>query len=653
LKRKVRILILEESPADAALVEEEFKNAKIRYSMERVDTKDAFLKALTRFKPDVILSDYSLPQFDSMSALRLTKKHCAGLPFIIVTGAINEETAVECMKAGAADYVLKDRLGRLIPAVQGALAKFQAMEEKHQAEEALIASEMRYRKLFESAREGILLMDAETNRITDINPYMLGLMECGRKAVTGKTLDEIGIKSEGKTGEKLSDQIKASDVVHINGIYLISANGSRSDLEMTCSTYAIDTKRKIQCNIRDISDRKQGEEEKEKIRAQLFQAQKMEAIGTLAGGVAHDFNNLMTAIQVSTDVALLRLDESDPMCRELKEIRYAALRASSLIRQLLLFSRKQLMEFLVVNVNTTVENLLKMLHRLIGEDIQIQTELAPDLWTIQADAGNIEQVIMNLALNARDAMPSGGNLIIKTENMQIDDAFCKTMADARPGQFVSLTIEDTGVGIGEDVIPRIFEPFFTTKGPGQGTGLGLSVVYGIVKQHRGWIQVSSILTKGSAFRVFIPAVDAEEDMPEEQKVSIKDFYGKGERILLVEDEEKVRESANKAMTKCGYRVIPTSNSMEALDVFHQENGRFDLVFSDVVLSDGSGIELAEELLTARPDVNILLCSGYTDQKSQWPLIRDKGFRFLQKPYTLPDLLKALQNALHGDVSHKE
>ena len=645
MKKKIKILILEDNPTDAELIKHECTELNLGVKFQKVDTKELFLDSIKSFNPDIILSDYSLPQFDGMSALRLAKKHAPSIPFIIVTGAINEETAVECMKAGAADYVLKDRLSRLVPSIKGALDKSRAMQEKKKAEDALVASEMRYRRLFESAKEGIVLMDAGSSQITDVNPFMLNLMLAERKEVLGKPIWEIGLMKEQGTLQDAFEAMKKDEYLHCEDIYIQPYPDIQIDLELTCNIYSIDSKKLIQCNLRDITERRQGEDEKEKIRAQLFQAQKMEAIGTLAGGVAHDFNNLMTAVQVSTDVAMMKVDETNLIYRELKEIRFAAMRAAGLIRQLLLFSRKQLMEFQLLNINMTIENLIKMLQRLIGENIAIQTEFDDDIWSIQADPGNVEQVIMNLSLNARDAMPQGGKLLFRTANEVIDKAFCKIKPDARPGDFVCLTVEDNGEGIPPDTISRIFEPFFTSKGPGEGTGLGLSVVYGIVKQHGGWIDVKSETGKGTVFNVYFPGSGEQEEVKEEEKESIKKLKGNGQRILLVEDEEKVRESTQKAMDRCGYQVFAASCASEALTLFKKKKGDFDLVFSDVVLSDRSGIELADDLLSLKKDLHILLSSGYTDHKSQWPLIREKGLRFLQKPYTLSELLKAIQEAL--------
>jgi len=397
--------------------------------------------------------------------------------------------------------------------------------------------------------------------------------------------------------------------------------------------------------VRDITGRRQAEEEKEKMRTQLFQAQKMEAIGILAGGIAHDFNNLLTTIQGYTELAMMGLNEDDPLHHDLKQIHLAAMRAADLTRQLLLFSRRQPMEFAPLNIKRMVDDLQKMLERLIGEDIIINTEMEPDLWTVRADKGNIEQVIMNLVVNARDIMPEGGTINIKAENVILNKEDCKVIPESRPGRFVCLSVEDTGMGMDKETIRHIFEPFFTTKEVGRGTGLGLSVVYGIVKQHEGWINVESVLGKGSKFKIYLPAYSAKLEDEAEKKILLAELQGSGERILLVEDEKSVRRFAARVLRKNGYVVFEAENAKEALDIFEREEGKFHLIFCDVVLPDQSGLKLIEQFLSRKEELRVLMNSGYTNQKSQWPIIREKGFQFLPKPYSLVDLLQAVREGI--------
>lgn len=396
---------------------------------------------------------------------------------------------------------------------------------------------------------------------------------------------------------------------------------------------------------RDITERRLMEEEREKMQMQLFQSQKMEAIGILAGGVAHDFNNLLTTIQGYTEVAMLKVDGANPIYRDLNHIHYASIRAAELTRQLLLFSRKRPIELTPLNLNRAIKNSLEMFRRLIGEDIAIDISLGIDLLAVCADAGSIDQVIMNLVVNARDAMPDGGKITIKTENVTIDKEYCTAFSYAQPGEFVCLSVADTGVGMDKETIQHAFEPFFSTKKPGKGTGLGLPVVYGIVKQHGGWINVYSESGLGSTFNVYFPAVFIEPEEKSDEAISLQEFQGRNERILLVEDEESVREFATIVLSENGYVVVAAVDAKEALDIFEKEKEVFHLILSDVVLPDQSGLQLVDKLLLRKPDVQILLCSGYMDEKSQWPVINEKGFRFIQKPYTLVNLLRAVREAI--------
>ncbi len=401
-----------------------------------------------------------------------------------------------------------------------------------------------------------------------------------------------------------------------------------------------------QAIVSDILER--SAEEKKVIQGQLLQSQKIEAIGQLAGGVAHDFNNLLTIIRGQLDLAMLGLEEADPMRRDLDQARGASIRAADLTRQLLLFSRRQPMAFQPVDLNQTVDNLLKMLKRLIGEDITIHVDLATGLHTVEADAGNLEQVLMNLAVNARDAMADGGDLFIATSNVDIERVPEGEALESRSGRYIRLSVRDSGTGIDPDAMEHIFEPFFTTKSVGaSGTGLGLSVAYGIVKQHKGWIEATSEPGEGARFDVYLPAgtgTPAQQD----DDVSWEGFRGNGEGILLIEDEAGVRRLTKRILASNGYVVYTAGNATEAEAVFEQRSHEIVLVFSDVVLPGQSGIELVEQFRARTPRLKVLLCSGYTDDKSQWPVIRDRGFRFVRKPFNIAELLRSLREVLEED-----
>jgi two-component system cell cycle sensor histidine kinase/response regulator CckA len=402
--------------------------------------------------------------------------------------------------------------------------------------------------------------------------------------------------------------------------------------------------------LREAKNRQQrrlAEEEKNKMKAQLLQAQKMEAIGRLTGGVAHDFNNLLTAIRGYSDMALLQSTPDSAIYKDLTEIQSAAERAMNLTRQLLLFSRRQPMKFISLDLNKTIEDLLGILHRLIGEDIEVHYDLVPDTLSVYADQVSVEQMIVNLMVNAKDAMPEGGKITIRTEKIKLNDQAVQDMPEGRPGQFIRFSVIDTGIGMDPEIQEHIFEPFFSTKEFGKGSGLGLSVVYGIIQEHKGWIRVVSEVHKGSTFEIYLPYFPEQPRIENEsiREISLDKYQGKGERILLIEDEDDLRRFTERALNRCGYVVYAAADHKEAMNIFKKEKGQFQLIFSDVVLPDINGIKLAEKFLSLNPDIQVLLTSGYIDQKAQWQLIKDKGYPFLQKPYTMIHLLTAIRKAI--------
>jgi PAS domain S-box-containing protein len=382
---------------------------------------------------------------------------------------------------------------------------------------------------------------------------------------------------------------------------------------------------------------------RKKLEEQLLQSQKMEAVGRLAGGVAHDFNNILTSVIGYSDILLKKLPDDDALCRSVEEIKKGGQRAAHLTQQLLAFSRKQVLEKHVLCLDATINDMYGMLRRLIGENIELSTDLKQI--RVEGDPGQIQQVIMNLVVNAKDAMPEGGKISIRTEQVTIDEEYCRVSPDASPGEFVCLSVADTGTGMDKETLAHAFEPFYTTKESGKGTGLGLPVVYGIVKQHNGWINVYSEPNHGTVFKVYLP-VTIEDDKKSKEAAEQDAPVGSGERILLVEDEDGLREFATEALTEHGYEVFAAASAGEALRTFHKEQGQFDVVFSDVVLPDRSGLEIASEVLMRDPDMPFLLTSGYTDQQAQWSEVCEKGLPFLQKPYSLRDLLNAINRVIY-------
>jgi PAS domain S-box-containing protein len=383
--------------------------------------------------------------------------------------------------------------------------------------------------------------------------------------------------------------------------------------------------------VHDITERRRAQKEITDLEEQLRQSQKMEAIGRLAGGIAHDFNNLLTLIKGYTQLSLLELKEKSPLKDDIEGIKKASERAADLIRQLLVFSRRQVMEMKVLDLNTLLRDLDKMLRRVIGENIELVTLLTDDLARVKADPGQMEQVMINLVVNARDAMPFGGKLTIETANVEVDEAFARAHIGANPGRYVRLSVRDTGVGMTPEVQERVFEPFFTTKKKGQGTGLGLSTVYGIVKQSGGNIWLDSAPGQGTTFKIYLPRV---EELAEELT---EDLHGEDlpqgrETVLVVEDEERVRQLSVRILTRQGYRVWEAANGVEALRICERQKEPIDLMLTDVVMPQMGGKELAEKVQPLRPQMRVLFTSGYMDDDSVHKIL-NSGNQFLKKPFS--------------------
>jgi len=396
----------------------------------------------------------------------------------------------------------------------------------------------------------------------------------------------------------------------------------------------------------DISTQKQVEMEKAQLENQLLQSQKMEAVGRLAGGIAHDFNNLLTSISGNAELALMDVEVGSPLSASLYEIQKAATSAAGLIRQLLAFSRKQIIEPKVVRINDLIFNLQKMLIRIIGENIQLDTILGEDVEAIRIDPIQFEQILVNLVVNARDAMPDGGTLDVETRKVFLDEDFCHTHAEIQPGSYVMLSVSDSGCGMSEEVLSHIFEPFFTTKPKGTGTGLGLPTIYGAVRQAGGVIDVESSEGHGSRFKVYLPSVSDKVEIPEGES-SDGVLAGGSETVLLVEDEQMVRKLVVKLLDRMGYKVIQASNGQEALEMASSCNMHIDLLMTDIIMPGINGKELSEKLKNSLPDMKVLFTSGYTENVIAQEGILEEGLNFIGKPYTPQKLAAILRRIFEG------
>ncbi|HEY3123262.1 MAG TPA: PAS domain S-box protein [Thermoanaerobaculia bacterium] len=522
--------------------------------------------------------------------------------------------------------------------------------ERIRAEEALRQSEQKYRDIFDFATVGIYQSRRDGSLITANAPLAEILDYDSPEDLLRHNLDEIYVDPAER--RELITRFEPSEKAHRQEVRWKRKDGAPIWLELDARAVrnADGTTRYFEGFVHDISERKKSEEEKRRLQEQLVQAQKMEAVGQLAGGIAHDFNNLLTAITGYSELLLGELPPEDLRRSHADEIRKAGERAASLTQQLLAFSRRQVLEPKVFDVNIVVSDIERMLRRLIGEHIELKTPKAPDLWKVKADPGQIEQAILNLVLNARDAMPSGGTLAIETSNAQLDESFTRNHVPTQPGPYVCVAVSDTGVGISDDVKARLFEPFFTTKERGKGTGLGLSTTYGIVKQSGGYLWCDSEVGRGTTFRVLLPRVEEPVSQAEERK-PLPPIHPGDETLLLVEDEPEVRSLVQRILKTQGYTVVTAANPDEALAVAREFKGPIQLMVTDVVMPGMSGLQLAERLAPTRPDMRVLFMSGYTNDAIGHQGVLDPGTAFLQKPFTPNALARKVREVLDTAPRH--
>jgi len=752
----VRVLMVEDVADDAALVERELRRAGITGATRRVDSEGAYRDALRSFAPDIILTDHSLPTFGAADALRIAMLEAPDTPVIVVTGSLDEETAAEYIKAGAADYVVKHHLERVGPAVVRALDLRRARAEQARAEEARRQGEERFRALIEHgadavalvAPDGTLLFASHSiERLLGFTPAELvghpgfervhpddlprvhaalrdiianpgtpaGLeLRWRHKDGSWRYIDGVAVDrlaepavgaivvnfrdvSERRTAEAALRDSEERYRTLVEGvrdiIFALSPEGTISSLNPAFETItgwrreawvgqpferlvhpedlplALELLGRVvrgelrpasQFRVRTAkSDYRVGEfsatpqlhegrlvgilgigrdvTERVHLEQQLRQAQKMEAVGRLAGGIAHDFNNILTAITGYADLLLEDLGATDPRRQDADEIHKAADRAAGLTRQLLAFSRQQVLQPTVLEVNKLVSDLEKMLRRLLGEDVALTTQLAPTTGRVKADPGQLEQVIMNLAVNARDAMPNGGKLTLETGNVDLDESYATDHYPARAGPFVMLAVSDTGTGMSEATQAHMFEPFFTTKEKGKGTGLGLATVYGIVKQSGGFIWVYSEVGHGTTFKLYLPRVQELAERASQPAQTPARAARGTETVLVVEDEAPVRSVARQVLERHGYTVLEAPSAEAALDIATRYSGAIHLLLTDVVMPGLNGRELATRLADLRPDARVIFMSGYTDDAVTRHGVLEPGSAYVQKPFT-PDAI---------------
>jgi hypothetical protein len=637
----LRLLILEDSPYDAELAVAMLEEGGYVCQWERVDTRDAFVARVHAGEYDLILADYSLPAFDGFTALRLLLESSHNVPFVFFSGALGEETVIDALKAGATDYVMKGRLERLMPVVRRALQEKAEQLQRRHAEEALRASNHTLHVMIQDSPLAIIALDL-TGQVQIWNPAAERMLGWREAEVLGHPLPCVPPEQQDAYASLCHRALQGESFAGVE-VRWQRCTGEALDLSVSMAPLSAMSP-SIMVVLADITERERTAEMKQQqLEARLFQAQKMESIGTLAGGIAHDFNNLLTAIFGNVQLVRARLHPDDPLQAYMASIESAADRAASLTRQLLVFSHRQPLERKTINLNETVSNFTKMLRRIIGEDIAVRLHLTSQIPSVLADPVQIDQVVMNLAVNARDAMPSGGQLLIETDSVRLDAIDCHQYPWVQPGQYVQLIVSDTGCGIDADTLQHIFEPFFTTKEVGKGTGLGLSVVYGIVKAHAGFIQVDSEVGHGTSVKVYLPAaLQPAEALP---GTSAPELSSGKETLLIAEDEESLRELTYIALTELGYTVLLAQDGQEAVARFVTHGTQIDLVILDVVMPHMSGLEVYKRIRAMGSRVPVLFMTGYSPEIAQVVLAAEPDIMLLQKPYSMHELGQKVRQAL--------
>jgi two-component system cell cycle sensor histidine kinase/response regulator CckA len=636
----VRLLHLEDNPNDAELIHDRLEVAGLASEIVWVNNRRGFEDALDQSAYQIILCDFNLPDYDGISALSVAREKQPDVPVIVISGSLNEEEAVKCLHLGATDYLLKQRLERLPNAVRRAIIASHELRKRRQTESELRASEERFRLLAHHSRDGFWFVGLKPQRVLYVSPAV--------ESIWGRTAEQFYADADAWW-----DGIDPVDVARVRAAWEACANGESPRFEEEFRVIHPDGSVRLVVNagttildgengsahmsglVRDITERTQLELE-------LRQSQKMEGIGQLAGGIAHDFNNLLTVIQGNSDLALDGLDPSSPSHADICEIKRAAMSAAALTKQLLAFGRRQVLQPRPIELRAVTLEIQNMLSRLIGDNIELVLNLDEAAGCVLADPGQIEQVIINLVVNARDAMPDGGRITISTKTVphQIKSA------GAASGVCERLLVTDTGVGMDSATRDRIFEPFFTTKPVGHGTGLGLSTVHGIVKQSGGELHVATAPGKGTSFTIYFPQVSTSAPV-EPERTSSRGAHG-SETILVVEDQPALRELVRRVLEQKGYRVLEAPNGEQAVRVAESSARPIQLVITDVVMPGMNARAMAERIRGIWPTVRVLYMSGYHDDDVMLQSLATAKVDFLQKPFLPYDLAEKVRAVLERD-----
>ena len=630
------ILIIEDRNADFLMVVRHLKHHGLPVRCSRVDSFEGLKEAVVRENWDLVLSDYDVPQLDFHDSLALILAALPETPVIMVTGTVGEERAVELLRLGVWDFVLKDNLARLVPVIERSLKDVAELRAKRLAKETLSESNDRFRMIFEHSIDAILLTRVDGS-ILAANPEacrVFGMSEAQIRTVGREGL----VDAEDARVLELQETLRC-DGRCSGEITMMRGDGSRfpadtSSAEFTCR----DGLRKISMIIRDVTQQKKLEEF-------YRQSQKMEAVGQLAGGVAHDFNNILSIISGFSHMILDTVQETDPVRNHTEQILKASSRAAVLTQSLLAFSRKQPVTLAVIDLSELVTGFDAFFRKLIREDIELTVNCTAESLNILADRGQIEQVMMNLVTNARDAMPDSGRLSMETLSVTLDQEFIEAHGYGKVGAYALFMISDDGAGMDMDTQSRIFEPFFTTKEQGKGTGLGLSMAYGVVKKHDGFIEVCSEPGTGTTFKIYLPLVSAAAQADKKQPRDPAAFPGGAETILVCEDDEDLRRLTVKVLNRFGYRVLEAVDGEDAVEKFAVHKDKVDLVILDAIMPKKNGNLASQEMRRLRPALKTIFASGYAWDVFDNVNPSDENTIFINKPILPKELLAKVREML--------
>ncbi|MBK8475282.1 MAG: response regulator [Opitutaceae bacterium] len=635
--KPLRLLIVEDSPHDAELIVRLLVRAGYTCDWTQVDREEDFLRHL---QPDldVILCDCQMPEFDGMQALKLVQESGFSIPLIIVSGSIGEETAVAAIRAGAADYLLKDRLARMGQAIEHAIEQNRLRLERRAMTEALGQAESRYRGIFENAVEGIFQAVPE-GRLLAANPAMARILGFATPAEAIGCVDDIleQLCPEPARCGELRQLLAEHHLVAGFETQVLRRDGARIWATVNCRVVrSADGATHFEGTVEETTERKKLEE-------QLFRAQRLESVGRLASGIAHDLNNILLPILMTPGLLRVTLKDEESI-KMVDAIEISARRGADIVRQLLTFGRGTDSARIPVQLRGLVQEMLNIVRETFPKNITIRCSLPTDVWSVRGDPTQLHQVMMNLCVNARDAMADGGDLLVALENREVDAELARRSPGAHPGRYVVLRVSDSGTGIAPEHLDKIYDPFFTTKEVGQGTGLGLSSVLGIVNSHGGFIQIDSTLGQGTQFRIFLPA-SLPAEIGEAGVAAPEGPRGQGELVLLVDDERAVRYATRTMLERNGYRVVEARDGVDGLARFAEVRDDVRLVVVDLLMPRLDGVGLIRQLRKQVPALAILATTGVGRSPKVEEVKQLGNVPILEKPFVAETMLDALARLL--------